>query len=109
MGAERVWVEIRDRDSGLVLERKQLSAAQDYEVNYIQGRITLREGLSSVATASSLVMASSLSGNPQYLVVTYEYVPGLSAVSNLSTGLSARQWLNDYVQLGVHKKGIDAK
>ncbi len=101
MGAERVWVEIRDRDSGLVLERKQLSAAQDYEVNYIQGRITLREGLSSVATASSLVMASSLSGNPQYLVVTYEYVPGLSAVSNLSTGLSARQWLNDYVQLGV--------
>ena len=100
-GSEQVWIEVRDRDSGLVLGRQQLSAAQDYEVNYLQGRITLREGLASLANGASLAMISSLSGNPQYLVVTYEYVPGLTAVSNLTTGLHADQWINDYVQLGL--------
>lgn len=41
MGSERIWVEIRDKDSGLVLHRKQLTPAQDYEINYLQGRLLL--------------------------------------------------------------------
>ena len=100
-GAERVWIEVRDKDSGLVLDRKELSAAQDYEVNYLQGRITLRDGLSSIASGSSLILNSSLGGNPQYLVVTYEYVPGLVEINNISTGVRASQWLNDQFQVGI--------
>ena len=100
-GSERVWVEVRDRDSGLVIERKQLSPAQDYEVNYLQGRIMLREPLPSTASASSLVYTSALSGHPLHLVVTYEYVPGVTAVSSLATGLRASHWVNDYLRLGL--------
>ncbi len=120
VGSERVWVEVRDKDSGIVIERKQLVPAQDYEINYLQGRVILREPLASTGTVSSLVMTSSLPGNALYLVSTYEYVPGLSAVSSMATGLHASQWLNDHLQLGVtsfHQgesgsnqtlKGIDA-
>src|SRR5690606_9529976 len=36
-GSERVFVEVRDKDSGLVLERKELIPARDYDVNYLQG------------------------------------------------------------------------
>ncbi|WP_334157112.1 hypothetical protein, partial [Oryzomicrobium sp.] len=100
-GSERVWVEVRDKDSGLVLDRRLLTPAQDYEINYLQGRIMLREPLSSTAGASSLIYTSGLSGNPLYLVTTYEYVPGITAVSNLATGVRASHWVNDYLKLGL--------
>lgn len=99
-GSERVWVEVRDKDSGLVIERKQLTPAQDYEINYLQGRILLQSPLSSVSGGGGLVMTSAANGNPLYLVSTYEYVPGVAEVSNLSTGVRASQWMNDYLQLG---------
>jgi len=120
VGSERVWVEVRDKDSGLVIERKQLVPAQDYEINYLQGRIILSSPLASTGSVTSLVMTSSLNGNLIYLVSTYEYVPGLTAVDSLATGLHASHWLNDYLQLGFtsfHQgetgasqtlKGIDA-
>lgn len=109
-GSERLWVEVRDPDSDLVLERRQLSAGQDYEVNYLQGRILLREPLPSTASGSGLVYTSSLSGQPLYLVTSYEYAPGLSEISNQTVGLRATHWLNDLVQLGVtqYRQGEDA-
>jgi hypothetical protein len=100
-GSERVWVEVRDKDSGLVLERKELVAAQDYDVNYLQGRIQLREPLPSTAGGGGLVFTSTNNGQPVYLVSTYEFAPGVSAVSNLATGLHASQWVNDKVKLGI--------
>lgn len=117
-GSERVWVEVRDRDTGLVLKTQALVAAQDYEVNAIQGRITLREALASTVGASTLVQAGDLSGNAAYLVVTYEYAPGISAVESLVTGGRASVWVNDHLQVGTsgyrqdgpkqNLKGVDA-
>jgi outer membrane protein OmpA-like peptidoglycan-associated protein len=100
-GSERVWVEARDRDSGLVIERKQLSPAQDYEINNIQGRIVLREALSSTASGGGLVMTSVVNGQPLYLVTTYEYTPGVAAISNFSSGGRASHWVTDNLQLGL--------
>lgn len=100
-GSERVWIEVRDRDSGLVIERKQLQVTQDYEINYLQGRILLREPLASTGGGGGLVMTAATNGNPVYLVTTYEYVPGVSSVSNLSTGLRASHWFSDYFNLGL--------
>jgi len=100
-GSERLWVEVRDKDSGLVIERKELVPSQDYDVNYLQGRILLREPLPSTASGGGLVLTSALSGQPLHLVATYEYVPGLTAVSSLATGVRASQWLNDSVKVGV--------
>lgn len=76
MGSERIWVEIRDKDSGLVLHRKQLTPAQDYEINYLQGRLLLNSPLGSTAADGNLVLTSALSGNPAYLVATYEFCSG---------------------------------
>ncbi len=108
-GSERVWVEIRDKDSQMVLERHQLASAQDYDVNYLQGRIMLRAPLPSVADGSTLVQTSILNGNPVFLVVSYEYVPGMTDIGGLAGGVRATQWLNDNIRLGVtgYRQGED--
>jgi outer membrane protein OmpA-like peptidoglycan-associated protein len=101
MGSERIWAEVRDKDSGLVIQRRLLTAAQDYEINYLQGRVLLTNPLSSTATDGSLILSSALSGNPTYLVTTYEFVPGLTAVDNLAKGARFSHWVNDYFQFGL--------
>jgi outer membrane protein OmpA-like peptidoglycan-associated protein len=111
-GSERVWVEIRDKDSGLVLERKQLVPVQDYDLNMIQGRILLRAPLSSTADGSTtLIQTSSLNGNSVHLVVTYEYAPSLTALADLAYGLRAETWVNDHVRIGAtgYKQGNSAQ
>jgi len=100
-GTERVWVEIRDKDSGLLLKTQQLVAVQDYEVNALQGRIILREALASTAGAGTLVQSGDLSGNPVYLIATYEYAPGVTAVENMVVGGRASAWVNDHLQVGT--------
>ncbi len=108
-GTEQVWVEIRDKDSGLVMKTQQLAAAQDYDLNALQGRVNLREALASTANAGTLVQSGNLSGDPVYLVVTYEYAPGLSTVSNMVAGGRASAWVNDNLQIGTsgyHQGGV---
>lgn len=107
VGSERVWVEVRDRDSGMVLERSQLVAAQDYDLNSLQGRLLLRAPLSSVSGTASLIQTGSVPGNPVYLVTTYEYVPGLTAIDGYALGFSGVYWFSDYVRLGLtgYKQG----
>ncbi len=109
-GSEKVWVEVRDDDSGLVLETNQLTAGEDYEINSIQGRVLLSSPLPSTADDSDLVRASSLAGNPVYLVVTYEYSPALDDVDNMTMGGRWSQWLGDSFQFGLtgYKQGSDA-
>ncbi len=107
LGSERVWVEIRDKDSGLVLSRTPLRPVEDFEVNYLQGRIILRAPLPSTADGSTLVQTSTLNGHPVHLVTTYEYVPGVTALDSNAYGLRAHQWVNDHVGIGVaaYKQG----
>lgn len=100
-GSERLWLEVRDKDSGLVIGRTELNAAQDYEINYMQGRVTLRSPLSSVADGSTLVQSAGLSGNPVYLVTTYEYAPGLDAVTGSSVGVRGTHWFNQHLRVGA--------
>ena len=99
-GSERLWIEIRDSISGVPVSRTQLVPGLDYELSYLQGRILLRAPLPSVADNSSLVQAGSLSGNPVYLVSTYEYTPGLSSVTSNVYGGRVSAWADDHVRLG---------
>lgn len=108
-GSERVWVEIRDPVSGMVLERRALTPAQDYDVNYLQGRLTLRAPLGSTADGSTLVQNGSLSGNPVYLVVTYEYAPTLVSMKGTAVGGRASTWITENVRVGAttYRQGDD--
>ncbi|MFL6601575.1 MAG: OmpA family protein [Steroidobacteraceae bacterium] len=99
-GSERVWVEIRDQTSGITLQRTQLVPDLDYEVSYLQGRILLRAPLPSVADGSTLVQQGSLSGNPVFLVTTYEYSPGLNEANSNVYGIRSSSWVNDHLRLG---------
>lgn len=110
LGSERVFVEIRDRESGLVLESITLQAFQDYELNALQGRILLSRPLSSIQQADGLVRTGAVSGNPVYLVVNYEYTPTLLKLDNFTMGGRVSQWIGDYVQIGLtgySQQGID--
>ncbi len=99
-GSERVFVETRDRDSGLVLDRRELAPARDYDVNYLQGRLILRDAAPITANGSQFVRGTSIGGNPVYVVVNYEYSPGLDALSSFTVGGRASQWLGDHVRVG---------
>lgn len=101
VGSERVTVEDRDRATGLVLRTRALSPTQDYEVNYLQGRVLLRTPLSSTGSSDFIVASGSLSGTEQYLVVNYEYTPGLSATTDRVVGLRGSYWLDDHLQIGA--------
>lgn len=100
-GAERVSIEVRDRDSGLVLKRTQLVPSSDYEIDYLQGRVLLAAPLPSLSDDGSLVRAGGFTGMPAYLVVDYEYTPLSSSLDTLAIGGRVSWWANDHVGLGV--------
>ena len=101
VGSEQIWMQVRDKDSNIVLSQTVLVPAQDYDINYLQGRILLHSPLPATANVATLVHSAQLDGDPVYLVVTYEYVPGFSNVSSLVFGGHADQWFGDHLQLGI--------
>jgi hypothetical protein len=100
-GSERVRIEVRDKDSGMVISVKNLTPALDYTVDYLQGRILLSAPLSPTANDSLIVMPEAAYGNPVYLVVRYEYEPSAGDTNSMSLGGRTHVWLNDYVKLGI--------
>ena len=100
-GSDHLWIEVRDASSGIVLKVTQLVPTQDYDFDPLQGRVLLHAPLPSTADDSQLVRAGSLSGNPVYLVTTYEYAPGVTEANNMTLGGRASEWVNDKIQVGV--------
>jgi outer membrane protein OmpA-like peptidoglycan-associated protein len=100
-GSERVRVEMRDKDSGIVTGVVNLRYGVDYDVDYLQGRVLLTEPLTSTAPDNLLVRSTGLSGNEAYLVVRYEYTPGFERLDALSLGGQGHYWFNDHFRLGL--------
>ncbi len=100
-GSERVRIEVRDKDSGMVLAVKNLTPVTDYNVDYLQGRILLTQPLDSTAADNLLVHSDSTGGNPVFLVARYEFTPGVQDLSAMTFGGRAHYWIGDYVKLGV--------
>lgn len=100
-GSERLFVEVRDRVSGIVRVRQELIVARDYDINYIQGRVLLREALPAVSDGVLFVRDAALAGDPVYLIASYEFAPTFIEPENFTTGGRGEAWLNDHVKLGV--------
>ncbi len=100
-GSEQLQVQVRDKDSDILLSSTNLIAGQDYDLDELQGVVLLTSTLPSTADDSALVQAGSLSGNPVYLVINYEYVPGFTDPNLLANGGRAEHWLTDGIQLGI--------
>ncbi|WP_425408169.1 TonB-dependent receptor [Hyphococcus sp.] len=101
IGSERLRIEVRDKDSGLVLETRDLKPQEDYDIDYIQGRVLLARPLSSTRLDGQTVRDEGLSGNDVFLVARYEFTPGLDDIGGFSTGGRAEQWIGDHVKLGI--------
>lgn len=106
-GSERVRIEIRDKVSGMVLAVKNLTPAQDYDIDYLQGRVMLAEPLSPTSADNLLVSSDAGGGNEAHLVVRYEYSTGFDDVSNLSNGGRAHYWFGDLLKIGVTTSSSD--
>ncbi len=100
-GSERVRIEIRDKDSGLVNGVVHLRPTLDYDIDYLQGRLMLTEPLPAVVGDGMLIRNEGLSGDEAWLVVQYEYTPGLDELDALAAGGQGRYWLNEYVGVGL--------
>ena len=107
-GSERVRVEVRDKDSGLVTSVLNLRPGADYDIDYLQGRILLSEPLSSTVDDRLLVRTGGLSGDEAWLVVRYEHTPGFEDLDALAVGGQGHYWFNDAVKLGFTSSNSDA-
>ncbi len=101
IGSERVRVEVRDKVSGLVVETRNLRPQEDYDVDYIQGRILLSDPLQSTVQDTQIVRDGALSGNDVFLVVRYEYSPSLEDVDGYTVGGRATHWLGEKLRIGA--------
>ena len=100
-GSERLRIEVRDKDSGVVLGVKNLVPALDYDIDYLQGRILMVQPLSTTADDNLLIETDSISGNPVFLVARYEFTPGFEDPDMLAAGGRLHYWFNDYVKIGL--------
>jgi flagellar motor protein MotB len=101
VGSERLRIELRDKDSGLVSGVVNLRPVLDYDIDYLQGRIVLAEPLNSTVDDRLLVRSEGVSGDAAYLVARYEYTPGFTEIDTLAVGGQANLWINDYVKVGL--------
>ncbi|HEX5514801.1 MAG TPA: flagellar motor protein MotB [Gammaproteobacteria bacterium] len=101
VGSERVRVEVRDRDSGLVIGVKTLVAGLDYSIDYLQGRIVLTQPLSGSAGSGMLIDNAAGGDSEVYLVARYEFTPGFDKLDNISNGGRVHYWFGDHLRLGV--------
>jgi hypothetical protein len=100
IGSERVRLEVRDRETGVVLETKELFAQQDYDFDPFQGRLMLVRPLSTTVASTGVVREGSSTGNVPVLVVRYEYTPPVGSLDGYTIGGRGTGWLGDKLRLG---------
>jgi hypothetical protein len=103
MGSEKVWVEVRRRDTQQVVERQVLFAGRDYEIDPLQGRIILRQPLSQVVKdrRNSIIRSSPLEGDEVFLLVDYEFVPPAFSADDVTWGGRGHAWIGDHLNVGL--------
>ncbi|MBJ2151579.1 hypothetical protein [Paracoccus sp. IB05] len=99
--SESIWVEIRSRTTGLVVERRRLTEGTDYRINAVQGVVILNAPLSATAGGDGLVTNNPLGDYDVNLVAQYEYVPTTGNVDGYTAGLRGETWVNDHLRLGA--------
>ena len=101
-GGERLTVEIRDPFNDIVKERRVLVYGEDYDIDYIQGRVILFEPLPSSVDDGFLVSyGTGTSGDDVYLISEYEYTPLGADFSDLFFGGRASAWIGKYFNIGA--------
>ena len=97
--SETLTIEVRDRDTGRVVEARRLTPGRDYGINYLQGTIILSQPLTGSVGAGTVVTEPG--GEFEVvLVANYEYTPVAGDIDGYSYGGRGEAWLNDNLRLG---------
>ncbi len=101
--SDKARIEVRDRDSGRVLENIILTRGTDYEIDELQGRIILARPLLQITRqfSPSLIRNGQLDGDDMVLLVDYEYIPPSFDADNMTAGGRAKQWLGENLAVGA--------
>lgn len=100
LGTETITVEIRDTVTDRVIDRRILVAGRDYQLNHVQGVVTLNRPLTG--SLDRRLISTEITGDETVnLVVQYEFTPTGSDVDGFSFGGRAETWLTDDLRVGV--------
>lgn len=98
-GTANLFAQIRDPDTGRILDTVELQPGVDYDINYIQGIVTLARPLASTLD-SGLIIDNS---DPDlFLVAQYEYTPTLADIDGFAYGGRGEIWVSDQLRLGAN-------
>lgn len=102
-GSEQVVVEVRDPTTGRVEARTVLLRGADYEINELQGRITLTRALTQITRKNvpTITRDAPLDGFEQRLIVDYEWVPNGFDPDEITAGVRGKHWFGDHVGVGA--------
>ena len=101
IGSETLSVEIRDSVTGNIVSRTQLRYGADYEIDYIQGVVILKNPLSSSVSGTNVVTNGTTGSNEVYLIANYEFTPVAGNVDGYAFGGRGQQWIGEHVRVGV--------
>ncbi len=104
-GSEKVQIVVRDRDSGVLLSKTDLTEGVDYSVEYEGGRVRLTQPLTGANRSSWVLdnMDSSnmpMSGNLVYLSIQYEHADNV-ATAQKSRGAYASTTIEKRLSIGA--------
>ena len=102
-GSEKLWVEVRERESGRPVEKITLERGRDYEIDEMQGRAILALPLTQIVEQAvpSIIKDVPLDGNHVFLLADYEYVPDGFEPEDLTMGGRGKVWATDGVAVGA--------
>lgn len=100
VGSDTLTVEIRDPDTGRLIEQRRLVEGRDYHINYLQGVVILSSPLSGFVDGGTVTPPPG--SRPQTrLTVSYEYTPSATDVGGFAYGGRVENWVTDDLRLGV--------
>lgn len=100
IGSETITVETREPITGRVLSQKILVSGRDYQINYLQGVVTLSAPLSGF-TASGILTPEAGSSPETRLIAQYEFTPTSGTVDGFAFGGRAEGWVTDQLRIGA--------
>ena len=99
-GTEQLFVQVRDPQSDRVIDSTALVPGVDYDINYIQGIVTLTRPLFST-TGDGLISTTGTGRDDVVLVAQYEYTPVAGDVTGYATGARVEGWVTSQLRTGI--------
>ncbi|MCG3173396.1 MAG: hypothetical protein GMKNLPBB_01593 [Myxococcota bacterium] len=101
-GSEVLTAVVRDRDTGMKLYSRQLERQTDYVIDYMEGRVILKQPINYALAGDRAFNAAgprNLAGHPVFIGVEYDFVSPAGS-DRASFGLHLRETFFDTLTVG---------